>query len=146
MHWIIQENLYNEEGLKELAYTLKRLDIPHSFHKIIPFVGELLPDIDPSGSVIVIGSYSINSIAKKRGWKPGFIDIIEQDFEKQREHWGKHILNYDARVRCFGDIFDLEDEFFIRPTTDSKTFSGTLMLKEEFFEWRHHILNLKEDD
>jgi hypothetical protein len=146
MHWIIQENLYNEEGLNELASTLKRLDIPHSFHKVIPFIGELYPDINPDNPVIIIGSYSINNIAKKKGWKPGFIDIIHQDFEEQCNHWGRHMLNYDASVHCFGDVFELEEEFFIRPTTDSKCFSGTLMSREAFFEWRRRILDLKEDD
>ena len=146
MHWIIQENLYRETGLDELTLILKRLGIPFSLHKIIPFVGELLPDINPDNPVIVIGSYSINNIAKRKGWKPGFIDIIQYDFEEQRRHWGIHMLNYDARVHCFGDIFDLEEEFFIRPTEDSKCFSGTIMSKEEFLDWRHRILELKEDD
>jgi hypothetical protein len=146
MHWIIQKNLYNEKGLEDLAFSLARLNIPHSFHKIIPFIGELLPDIDVFGPVIVIGSYSLNNTVKKKGWKPGFIDIIHQDFEKQREHWGENMLNYDAHVYCFGDTFNLEEEFFIRPSTDSKCFSGTLMTRKEFLDWRYCVLDLKEDD
>jgi hypothetical protein len=39
MHWIVQNNLFSEAGFEKLLETLKRFEIPHTLHKVIPFIG-----------------------------------------------------------------------------------------------------------
>lgn len=147
MHWILQSNLYHEEGMVELLATLERYSIPHSQHKVVPFVGELEPDIDVSGSVICFGSYAMRHIAKKKGWSPGVFDLEGVDFDVQYNHWGTLMLNADARVMRFADVsLPVGECRFIRPVEDLKTFAGALFDAEEFQAWQHKVVNLKEDD
>lgn len=47
MHWILQTNLFNEAEWENLVGVLERFDIPYSVHKVIPFVGELVPPAEP---------------------------------------------------------------------------------------------------
>lgn len=38
MHWVLQNNLFNEDAYGVLLETLVRFGIPHSIHKVIPFI------------------------------------------------------------------------------------------------------------
>lgn len=168
MHWIIQTDLFQEAGWRALVDTLERFNIPHSIHKVIPFVGEILPDANPDGPVICIGAYSLRHLAKKKGWTPGVFDLEPFDFEIQKVHWGKHMLNYDAKVSRFEDavfpfysvcsahietdpncntckIGSYADEMFIRPVLDSKSFAGSLFTAEDFYDWKRKIVVLEHD-
>jgi hypothetical protein len=145
MHWVLQSNLFNEEGWNRLVETLQRFNIPYSEHKIVPFVGELLPDIEPDGRVICMGSYSMRHIAKKRGWYPGVFDLEPFDFNVQMQHWKDHMLNADAVVSRFEDVVFIEDEMFIRPIQDSKVFAGGVFEREDFKGWQTRICVLRHD-
>lgn len=169
MHWILQENIFNESAYTTLIETLERFDIPHSIHKVVPFVGELIPDpstlipceekcfvsrmcergtkgcITRHDNVICFGSYSMRHTAAREGWYPGVFDIEDQDFTVQMQHWGQYMFNADAVVCRFEDAVFTEDLMFIRPTKDSKVFAGTLMEKADFEEWQHKVCVLEED-
>jgi len=51
MHWVVQDNThFREPGYVDLMDQLKRLNVSHSIHKVIPFVGELEPEaVIPEG-------------------------------------------------------------------------------------------------
>lgn len=146
MHWILQNNLFNEQAYQTLVDTLERMEIPYTIHKVIPFVGELVPAPEPeSTNVICMGSYSLRHSAVKYDWEPGVFDLEYADFQMQREKWGEHMLNFDSRVVPFKDV-DFDDELmFLRPTQDSKVFAGKVFTKEEFYEWKHKVVDLEED-
>lgn len=57
MQWLLQEF----EDTRKLAQTLDRLEIPYSWHKIVPFVGDLqpAPRISDPQNVILFGAYSL---------------------------------------------------------------------------------------
>jgi hypothetical protein len=126
--WLLQTNLYSEEGWDALVSALDRLERPYSIHKVIPFSdGQLDPDprLPDGARAIVMGSYTMAKYAAVRGWKPGAyldnLDIIEQYW-----HWGEHMLNQDM-LTC--DLRDLGPQFvtgptFIRPVHDTKAFTG----------------------
>lgn len=72
MHWVLQENLFRENEWGNLVSTLERFEIPYSVHKVIPFIGELVPAVEPKNErVVCFGSYSMRHSAKKFGWTPG---------------------------------------------------------------------------
>ena len=96
MHWVIQENLYNESGYNDLLRALDVLNLPYSSHKIIPFAQKLIPDINPIGKVIAIGAYTMIKIAKERNWNPGAYANDNFNFDIQCKHWGKELLNVTA--------------------------------------------------
>lgn len=145
MHWVLQQNLFAEEGWTTLVDTLARFNIPYSVHKVVPFVGELLPDVHPSGNVICFGSYSMRHIAKARNWYPGVFDLEPFDFRQQCNHWGEHMLNFGAKVSTFeAAVFD-EPEYFVRPIHDSKHFAGKVFDQEDFVSWQTSVCKLKLD-
>jgi len=146
MHWVLQDNLFNEAGYRDLLDTLKRFKFDYSIHKVIPFIGELTPEPQiGTKNVICMGSYSLRHAAKKNGWNPGVFDLEPQTFEVQKQHWGEHMLNYDSVVTPFKDAVFTEDHMFIRPIEDSKIFAGKVMNADEFKQWQHQVVNLKED-
>jgi hypothetical protein len=146
MHWILQENLFKETEWVDLVGALERFNIPYSVHKVVPFIGELIPPAEPTQkNVICYGSYSMRHVAKENRWIPGVFDIFDQDFTVQLEHWGDLRLNHDSQVMKFKDAPLLTGPLFIRPIDDSKYFAGKVFWPEDFNEWKHKVVDLGED-
>lgn len=120
MHWILQDNLFDEAAYQTLLDTLVRFNLPYSIHKVVPMIGgvvegieaapgeylggELIPEPELNHkNVICMGSYSMRHQAKKKIWTPGVFDLEPQTFEVQREKWGRHMLNYFSVVTRFED-------------------------------------------
>lgn len=145
MHWILQENIFNEDGFNRLLETLERFNLPYSTHKVIPFIGELLPEPQPTmNNVICFGSYSMRHAAKKYGWMPGVFDLEAETFARQMHHWGEHMLNADSQVVRFAEA-KLLRQSFLRPIDDSKHFAGGVYEADEFHDWQHKVVALGED-
>lgn len=98
MHWVLQENLFEEAGWNELIEQLERThrvryDCTYSVHKVVPFSGELEPPFtgnkynSNTSNVICFGSYSLRHTAKKMGWNPGVFNLDHATFPVQREAW-----------------------------------------------------------
>jgi hypothetical protein len=149
MHWVLSGNIFNESAWEEMLAVLNRFGISYSEHKVVPFVGELLPDPPADlngGNVIVIGPYSMRHIAKKKGWFPGSFDLEPFDFTQQLEHWGGHMLNADSRVLPFWRASWPESELrFVRPINDSKNFAGRVFEWPEFSDWQKKVCDIGED-
>lgn len=141
MRWVVQTNMFAEEGYAHLLAALERFELPRALVKVIPFVGELelvegeLPGENERS--IVMGSYALARVAARRGWKPGaFLDNL--DAEIHLAHWGEHMLNADARVVRFEDVPE-RAEFFLRPVHDTKAFAGTVLDWARYAEWRDSV-------
>ena len=146
MHWILQSDIFSEAGWKVLVDTLARFGLPHSVHKVVPFVGDLVPEpLVPNANVICIGAYSMRHVAKRHGWQPGVFDIGHQDFEQQMLHWGPHMLNAGSVVSTFRDAVFTDEFLFVRPTNDSKFFAGRVFGREEFTTWQRSVCALGLD-
>lgn len=152
MHWIIQTNIYSEEGHDQLIEAMDRLGLPHTLHKCVPFVGTLDPEPQPTqDKVIVMGSYTLAKKAQELGWTPGAFINENFNYFKQVQHWGDHMINSDAifcKLKYVEDINEgfLQAPFFIRPIHDTKDFSGKVMDLAEFTEWMNGIKKLTPED
>lgn len=149
LHWVIQNNLINEVGILRLLEVLSRERYTFSVHRVTPFVGEIEPDISPEGDVMVIGSYALRHVSKKKGWKPGVFDLDQISHQNQVDGWGKHLLNSDAVVCRFDEVsenFPPQNEFFIRPERDGKQFAGSVTTRAKFLYWKDDIMKLDEDE
>ena len=143
MHWVIQENLYNENSYNTLIQTLERMSIPFTIVKIIPFSHEIIPDINPDGLVYVSGATTLTSVAKSKGWTPGSFLNDNFDFSIWRERFGKeNLLNGDAIISKLKDV-NLTETSFMRPIHDTKTFSGMLIEPSEFSDWQQNVLGIE---
>jgi hypothetical protein len=146
MHWVIQENLHREPGHDDLIAALRRAGVSHSQHKVVPFTGDIVPDVLPAGPIVVMGTYSLCRLAERKGWMPGCFDVGRVPYALQVSMWGKNLLNGDAVVSAFGDASPDVEVFFIRPTADSKVFAGTVMTAVELRDWQRRVVELGEDD
>lgn len=127
-----------------MVETLERFNLPYSVHKVVPFVGEIVPDISPGGPVICFGTYSLRHLAKRKGWYPGVFDLEPFDFSDQLQHWGDHMLNADSVVAPFKDQ-TVSVPSFVRPANDTKYFAGRVFEPEEFRDWKIKVCVLEED-
>jgi ATP-grasp domain, R2K clade family 3 len=140
MHWILQEGFHNEAGWEALIDALERFDLPYSVHHVIPAVGVLVPEPQLThANVICIGSYSMRHAAARNGWKPGVFDLVAHDFDAQHAHWGEHMLNAGSTVSTIQEARFVGDRMFVRPSRDTKQFSGRVFSADEFGAWRSGI-------
>jgi hypothetical protein len=138
MFWVLQKNLFNESAFGALLEQLDRQQVQYQIVDIIPFAHEMVPDIDPQGLVMCLGATSMNKVAVKKGWTPGYFgDNLSYDLLIQ--NYGEHMMNYNAVIAPLRDLTKKWDYFFIRPMADTKQFSGTMMTWYDFEDWRRKI-------
>jgi hypothetical protein len=139
MHWIIQKNLYAEDGIDALLAALQRFGISSTTVSMGPS-GTLTPDPNPSGPVMVCGSVGLARVARERGWQPGSFLNADHNYQALVAHWGREMLNADARISAFRDVEPNGERVFIRPAEDSKYFNGGVMDAEEVMAWRDALV------
>ena len=146
MQWILQDF----EDTQKLAVALDQLGYTYSWHKVVPFVGELLPEprVSDLNSVVLFGSYSLWKQAKKNNWQPGVFQI---DPFVQQEVWHPFLLNgADAKFVKVADIpstITPSDElWFLRPVDDSKSITGTVKSATDIIEMADTVLTVPADD
>jgi ATP-grasp domain, R2K clade family 3 len=144
MHWLLQENISTPEQLEPYIKgleSIKRLGATWSFVKLIPFVGEVIPDDDYTGKkVFALGSTSLITAAQKRNWKPGVIfDENTFRYEAWEKGWGKeNLLNGGGEVSRFANV-RIDGPTFIRPCEDQKIFTGRVIEEDELTKWQFCI-------
>lgn len=147
MKWVLQNNIYEEEGFARLLETLIRMERDVVHVKVVPFEGRLeavegeLPEMN--ADAIVLGSYTLSRVAKEMGWRPGsFLDNL--DWRIQHARWGDRMLNADSLCFNFDSIPFQEKPFFLRPVHDTKAFTGFVCDWGYYTEWLAGIKRLPE--
>ena len=158
MHYIVQKNLFNEEGHAKLINCLERFKIPYELVDVKPFVKEgdeiTLYDgtvvrvteevvfVTDRKDVFIFGSLKLARLSKKYGWNPGALITPNHDYEVYSKYYKENLLNYDSKIVRLGDDFEWEyDELFIRPTLDTKIFTGKVFNKKEWKETRNRMFD-----
>lgn len=144
MQWILQDY----EDTNKLGEILERAEIPHTFHKVVPFIGQLdpVPTIDDPDKVIMFGSYSLRHYAREHGLKPGVFELRPFIHE---HNWQPFLLNgLDAKIIEARNLGSLEPDrlFFIRPVEDSKEIAGSVMSGSEIEYMIKTVNNLKPEE
>ncbi len=140
MHYIIQENTFNEANYDNLIIGLEKLDLPYEIVKVIPFLNEIEFETKEK-NVFPFGGLTMARISKKYGWKPGFMINDNYDFMVYKDYYKENLLNYDSRIIRFGDKdFFNEKLFFVRPTEDTKVFVGKVYDMEQWENFREYSL------
>lgn len=154
MLWVLQRKAHRYQ---ELLDTLTKLNIPYV--EVTPFEGRVLlghfdaaldnindfqdADIDDTQPIMVCGSTGVTRIADQRGWQPGSFANENFDFPIWRDGFGaENVLNGDAIVGHISDIAGweaLQAPYFVRPTEDTKSFSGRLMTTEVLLDWQTKV-------
>ncbi|MDF0697581.1 ATP-grasp domain-containing protein [Rhizobium sp. MC63] len=146
MQWILQEF----EDTHKLAEALDRLGIPYSWHKVVPFIGELIPEpvvADPS-AVVMFGSYTLWRNAAANGYRPGMFKL--RPFVEEKV-WHPYLLNgADALFLTLREVpaclADDGREWFLRPVDDGKEEPGNVKSAGEIIRMVERVLALDEDE
>ena len=146
MQWILQAF----EDTRKLAEALDRLEISYTWHKVVPFVGDLtpVPDIEDKNAVVMFGSYTLWRYAQANGLYPGVFRIRPFVHEVQ---WHPFLLNgADALFLTLRDVPQLLPDdgrlWFVRPVDDSKEIPGRLETASEIINLARNVLSLSEDE
>lgn len=146
MQWILQQF----EDTEKLADALDRLGIPYSWHKVVPFIGELVPEpeVRDRQSVVMFGSYALWRYAEAKSLNPGVFRIAPFVHEKP---WQPFMLNGpDAKFLHISEIeAKLPDDgchWFIRPVADSKEQAGNVKVAAEIRVMARKVMVLDADE
>jgi len=152
MYYIVQDNLFREEGHAKLISCLEKFEIPHELVTVRPFIEEFQFKTDRK-DVFVFGSLKLARLSKNYGWFPGAMVTENHDYEVYSQHYKENLLNYDSRLVKFGEDFEwIYDQHFIRPTLDTKTFTGRVFDEKEWLEVKKRMqtdpetYTIKDDD
>ena len=146
LHWIIQDSPYREEGHYALKGILERMNIPHTEVKVVPFSHEIVPEPQAENPIIVMGSITLAKIADQRNWSPGVFINEHFDYRSYIDHYGSHMLNFDAVICEFGSVNVPWPRFFFRPTADSKAFGGTIMMDVDVKAWSDSVKSIEQQN
>jgi len=147
MHWIVQNNLFNEESHGKFISMLDKTNTSYDLVKVIPFSNQVEPDIvNDNKHTIVYGSTALNNISKDKGLYPGTFLNENHDVTVWSKYYEKYLLNTDYVIDKFSEVRNLWNgaDFFIRPCGDDKLFGGHVLSWEEFKEWQNKVIDLKE--
>ncbi len=146
MQWILQDF----EDTRKMAVALDRLDIPYTWHKVVPFIGELtpIPTINDPNAVVMFGSYTLWRYAQANDLKPGVFKIRPFVHE---EPWHPFLLNgADALFLTLREVpeqlYDDGKDWFLRPVEDSKEEPGNVKSTGEIIELANKVLALEEHE
>lgn len=131
--WVVQEDLLVENRRHELVRVLDQMSIPYECVQVSGY--ETTPEITHDGPIVTNGSIMLSKIANQRGWTPGSEFNDNFSYRVWFERLRPYLLNKDAVFASLADRPHL-DEFFIRPISDEKTFTGRVMRLDEYDGWR----------
>ncbi len=146
MQWLLQPY----EDTEKLAKALERLEISYSWHKVVPFVGELSPEpvITDPNNVVMFGSYTLWRYAAEHSLNPGVFKL--RPFVGEAA-WHPFLLNgADALFLTLCDIPEkLPDDgklWFLRPVDDSKEEPGNVKSTTEIIALARKVLKIDIND
>jgi ATP-grasp domain, R2K clade family 3 len=146
MQWILQQF----EDTHILADALDRLGFSYSWHKVVPFIGELAPEpeVHDPKAVVLFGSYTMWRYAESRGFEPGVFRIAPFVHEKP---WQPYMLNGpDAVFLTVSEIGsklpDSDRLWFIRPVADSKELAGSVSTAADIRDTASKVMALDPGD
>lgn len=137
MYYVVQQDLFKEEGYISLLEILKKYELDHEVVKFVPFVADI-DCVTGRKDVFVFGSVNMAKAALKYSWMPGSMYNENHDFEVYAKYYAGNMLNHDGVVMEFTDPIpdSLPFIFFARPTKDTKVFSGQLFTVDS---WKEYI-------
>ena len=142
--------------------TMEKLKLPHQVVRVFPFVDKVvdlndipenndfnldeLPDVVPNTEekIFVFGAVKMARICAQKDWSPGSLLNENHDFEVYSKYYKENLLNYDSIITTAGSHIDFSSERkFIRPTKDTKAFTGKVFSEED---WKQFIKDNIENE
>jgi len=139
MYYIVQENTFREQQYDFLIESLDRLELPYEIIKVLPFIDTIEFKTNRK-DVFCFGAMKLARLSQNQNWKPGSIMTPNHDFMVYKNFYKENLLNYDSKIFKIGDDFKWNGDFFVRPTKDTKVFTGKPYSMEEWIIERDRLL------
>jgi len=139
LRWVVQKDLWNEKGYRQLLDALEARGIPHDVVTVRPFIHDFRPEIRPEGPTIVMGWEGFGIRARTLGWRPGAYLSTNLDQRIWMTEWGSRCLNSDSVIGRLADVPTDRGQIFIRPVLDDKSFAGRLDTPETLASWKEDL-------
>ena len=129
-----------------IADALDRLEIPYTWHRVVPFVGELTPtpNIEDPNAVVMFGSYTFWRYTQANDLKLGVFKI--RPFVQKKPY---HPFLLNGADAFFLTLRDIPDQFpddgkswFLRPVEDRKEEPGKVKTAREIIALAKKVLAL----
>lgn len=142
MKWLIQPTKVEEEKIKELINILEKASIDYDL--VYPFEDKVVKQdktpyhYDHNEKYFVCGSYSLTrNVYKER--KEAVFSLDKYKFDDFITIFGsENFVNHDAKIVNYNKIIWEDDEYFLRPVNDDKSFNGGVYSKND-------VINCNED-
>ena len=143
MYYIVQDNLFRWENHLDhtsLQQHMDRLGLEYETVRVLPFI-DTIDFKTQRKDVFAFGALKMAKISKQYDWKPGILMTPNHDYEVYKNYYKEHLLNYDSKVIKIKEDFEWDiDQYFIRPTQDTKSFTGKVFEKNEWKDYRKYLL------
>jgi len=137
---MIQKMLFKDNHHELLTNYLDKRGLDYEIVRFMPFIHEIEFTTDRI-DVWCFGSPNMAHAAKKYNWKYGSMYNENHDFEVQIKKYGNYMLNADGVVINITDKLPIKnDEFFARPTMDSKIFTGQIFTRQEWMDYVNDVI------
>lgn len=153
MKWLVQEFLNNNSSniirisnaldTCFVDYLLVRVNKDHSLSVIdkvkkIPLdkSEEIIQSFIFNEQVMIYGSKAFSKIAKDMKLKPGSFINDRFEFDVFQRELGNELLNNEIVIGELSTLNPLGEEFFIRPSGNTKLFNGMTVTRKDFLDWQ----------
>lgn len=147
--WIIQKTLAGEQTLNSLIKAIEEHGSRYELIEVIPFDTQIRYQQKDDSFPIIYGSstFMFGSMEHEYLKQGVFYDPDTFSMSVYLRRWQEHMLNADGTIVAAGKITELDFEdsqpVFVRPDSDSKSFSGDLY---EFGDLKHRFGQLNRDN
>jgi hypothetical protein len=142
--WVVQNNMRTDGGDSNIIKdACKKFGFLFEGVKVIPFSSDI-PNISGNDMPIYYGSTGwVDRIYNEYPSAPGVFFNPESVFTYWTDKYGAKSLNFGAKETTFKKIVSEQhsddERFFIRPISDQKEFSGSIMSFGDIKEWSNRI-------
>lgn len=142
MYYVIQENLFREYNFNNLTTFLTRYSLEYEIIAYRPFTEDIKVKKNVENTWF-FGSINAGKVVKGKNWNPGVVFNENFDFDVYLKHYGKWLLNWDAKIQPVDYIPNWETgEYFIRPTHDTKSFPSDFYTPKQ---WNDYVEECTEN-
>lgn len=152
MKWLIQEFLNNNSNISRIILALEKCHVDYLLVRVnkdntltvlekeskLPLDNSdmILQEFILNKHVMVYGSKTFAKIANEMNLNPGSFMNENFEFEVFQNALGNELLNSEFIVGELSNLETIAETFFIRPTGNTKLFTGMAITKEDFLEWK----------
>lgn len=115
-------------------------DIPPVWYDV-----DEIPEYEfPKETCFIFGAVKLAMICRSKNIFVGSLLNDNHDYEVYSKHYKDNLLNYDSKIYDVNYDFNWDNEkYFIRPTKDSKLFTGGVFMKSK---WSNTLEYIKHND